>query len=87
MCFPMNFVKFLGTPFIQNTSGQLHKKEALAKVFSYEFCEISGNSFFTEHLRTAASSKIYQISTSLADNFQLKKYQALTFINGPNAHK
>ena len=27
------------------------KKETLAQVFSYEFCEISKNTFFTEHLR------------------------------------
>ena len=28
----------------------LEKKETLAQVFSYEFCEISKNTFFTEHL-------------------------------------
>ena len=28
----------------------LIKKETLAQVFSYEFCEISKNTFFTEHL-------------------------------------
>ena len=33
------------------------KKETLAQVFSYEFCEISKNTFFTEHLRTTASEK------------------------------
>ena len=32
------------------------KKESLAQVFSFEFCEISKNNFFTEHLRTTASS-------------------------------
>ena len=31
------------------------KKEALAQVFSYEFCEISKNTFFTEHLWATAS--------------------------------
>ena len=31
------------------------KKETLAQVFSWEFCEISKNIFFTEHLRTTAS--------------------------------
>ena len=31
------------------------KKETLALVFSCEFCEISENTFFTEHLRTTAS--------------------------------
>ena len=31
------------------------KKETLAQVFPREFCEISKNTFFTEHLRTTAS--------------------------------
>ena len=31
------------------------KKETLAQVFSREFCKISRNSFFNEHLRTFAS--------------------------------
>ena len=31
------------------------KKEALAQVFSCEFCEIFKNTFFTEHLRTTTS--------------------------------
>ena len=31
------------------------KKETLAKVFSCEFCEISKNTFFTEHPRATAS--------------------------------
>ena len=30
------------------------KKETLAHVFSYEFCEISKNTFFTEHLRSTS---------------------------------
>ena len=31
------------------------KKETLAQVFSCEFCEISKNTFFREHLRVTAS--------------------------------
>ena len=31
------------------------KKETLAQVFSCEFCKISKNTFFTEHLPTTAS--------------------------------
>ena len=31
------------------------KKETLAQVFSFEFCEIFKNTFFAEHLRTTAS--------------------------------
>ena len=31
------------------------KKETMVLVFSYEFCEIFKNTFFTEHLRATAS--------------------------------
>ena len=31
------------------------EKETLAQAFSCEFCEISKNAFFTEHLRETAS--------------------------------
>ena len=31
------------------------KKETLAQVFSCEFCEISENTFLTEHFRTTGS--------------------------------
>ena len=40
---------------LQASELQLYKKEALALVFSWEFFEIFKNTFFTEHLRTAAS--------------------------------
>ena len=33
------------------------KKETLAQVFSSEFCEISKNTLFTEHLRATASEQ------------------------------
>ena len=56
-----NFAKFTGKylyqSFFFNTIAgflQLYKKEALGQVFSCEFCEISKNTFFTEHLRTTA---------------------------------
>ena len=48
-CFPVNFAKFLAFNFI--------KKETLSQVFSCEFCKISKNTFFTEHLRTNASAQ------------------------------
>ena len=35
------------------------KKETLAQVFSFEFCKISKNTFFTEHLR-ATTSEVYK---------------------------
>ena len=42
-CFPVNFVKFLGTPILHNTSGcwseQLHKKDLHRRCFDW-FCEI-----------------------------------------------
>ena len=34
----------------------LLKKESLTQVFSREFCEISKNTFFTEHLWATAST-------------------------------
>ena len=35
----------------------LFKKENVAQLFSCEFCKISNNTFFTEHLRTTASER------------------------------
>ena len=37
----------------------LLKKETLAQVFSCEFCEISKNTFFTEHLRAKVVQILY----------------------------
>ena len=34
------------------------KKQALAQMFSCEFCKISKNTFFTEHLRATASKQV-----------------------------
>ena len=55
-----NFAKFTGKHLCQSESTRAEacnfiKKEALAQVFSYEFCEISQNTFLTEHLLTTAS--------------------------------
>ena len=58
-CFPVNFAKFLRTPFIIIHQSQslffnnffLKKKEIPTQVFSSEFCEISMNICFTKHLR------------------------------------
>ena len=41
----------------------IFKKETLAQVFFYEFCEISKNTFFTEHLWTTAS--VWRISMEI----------------------
>ena len=41
--------------FLITLQAQACKKETLAKVFSYEFCEIYKNNFLTEHIWTSAS--------------------------------
>ena len=57
-----NFAKFTGKHLCQilfnKVAGQASnfiKKETLVQVLSSEFCEISKNTIFTEHLRTTAS--------------------------------
>ena len=47
LCQSLSLNKVAGRNFI--------KKENLAQVFSCELCEISKNTFFTEHLRATAS--------------------------------
>ena len=51
--------EFLFLLKLQAESLQLYWKEAPAQVFLYEFCYIFMNTFFTEHLRSAAS-EIYK---------------------------
>ena len=41
---------------------KIHRKTPLAQVFSYEFCEISKNTFFIEHFWATASG-VYNISS------------------------
>ena len=48
-----NFTKFTGKHLWHSLF--FNKVAALAQVFSCEFCEISKNTFFTEHLWTTAS--------------------------------
>ena len=58
-----NFAKFTGKYLskslflikLQISACNFTKKETLSQVFSCEFCEISKNTFFTEHLRTTAA--------------------------------
>ena len=40
------------------------KKDTLTQVFSCEFCKISKSTFFTEHLRTTASTFIFNMVAS-----------------------
>ena len=58
-----NFTKFIRkhqcqSPFFNKVAGLppiLLNKETLTQMFSYEFCEISKNTFFTEHHQMTAS--------------------------------
>ena len=53
------------------------KKETLAQVFSCEFCEISKNTFFTEHLRTTASYNYLNgliINVNFVDRYSIQFY-------------
>ena len=50
-----NFTKFTGKHLCQSVF--FNKRETLAQVFSCEFCEISKNIVFTEHLQATASEK------------------------------
>ena len=47
-----NFSKFTGKHLFKSL---FYKKETLAEVFSCKFCEITKNTFFTEHLWVTAS--------------------------------
>ena len=61
--FLRNFSKFIGKHLCGPEPCNFIKKETLAQVFSCEFCEISKNTFFTEHLRATTSfSFITQIN-------------------------
>ena len=64
-CSRKNLIEFTGkhlcqSLFFNKVAGlrpeacNLIKKETLAQVFSFEFCEISKSTFFTELLRTTA---------------------------------
>ena len=50
-----NFAKLTGKHLCQSLFFNKVKKETLSQVFSCEFCELSKNTFFTEHLWTNAS--------------------------------
>ena len=53
-----NFTKFIGKHLCESllfNACNFIKREALAHVFSYEFCEIFKKTYFTEHLRTTAN--------------------------------
>ena len=54
-----NFAKLTGKQCVRPAT--LLKKETLAQVFSCEFCEISKNTFFTEHLQIITSLSFVQV--------------------------
>ena len=47
------------SPFFSRKACNFIKKETLAQVFSCEFCEISKNKFFTEHLFKRISCLVF----------------------------
>ena len=53
------------------------KKGTLAQMFSCEFCEISENNFFTEHLPATASQQIEQVGA-----FTRKKESKRCLVDG-----
>ena len=57
-----NFEKFIGKRLCQRL---LLNKETLARVFSFEFSEISKNTFFTENLRATGAAFCIIIATVL----------------------
>ena len=65
---PRSFAKFTGKHLRQRLVShkvarlELYQKESLTQVFSYEFCEISKSTSFTEHHRTAVSKQIIIVS-------------------------
>ena len=50
-----NFAIFTGKQLLWNPFFQLYQKETPTEVFSCEYCEIFKNTYFEEHLQTAAS--------------------------------
>ena len=88
--YSLKFAKFTGKHlyeclFFNKVAGDacnFIKKETLAQVFSCEFCEISKNNVFTEHLQTSASKdtgitsvrKIFENNKMGSDSFQLTSF-------------
>ena len=62
---PRNFAKFIGKHLCQSTFfNKVAKKEILAQVSSCEFCEISKNTIFTEHIWAILLSRLLKESLS-----------------------
>ena len=62
---PRNFAKFIGKHLCQSIFfNKVAKKEILAQVSSCEFCEISKNTIFTEHIWAILLSRLLKESLS-----------------------
>ena len=57
------------TPVPEPQACNFIKKETLAQAFSCEFCEISKNTFFIEHLWTTASQLYLQFYVQIFSSF------------------
>ena len=62
-----NFLKAVLHKFYMRPAILLKKR--LAQVFSCEFCELSKNTFFTEHLLATASHKFWFTEIIFSHNF------------------
>ena len=81
-CFPVNFAKFLRTPFSQNTSkwllllqqswrpATLLKRDFSTQVFSCDYFRIFGTAFFIEQKKMVAA---FELCFSIRKNFQQRK--------------
>ena len=88
-CVLINFAKFTRkhlcqSLFFNKVAGwglQPIKKETLAQVFSCEFCEISYNTLFTEHLWATASvqPKLVKSSQQIMFSYKTIVYLQLTW--------
>ena len=71
-----NFAKFTGKHLCQSlflnkvagTACNFIKKETLTQVFSFEFSEISKNTFFTEHVWATASVTLRKLAKQWHNN-------------------
>ena len=78
-----NFTKFKGKHQCQSFffNKNFTEKETLVQVFSGEFCEISKNTFFTEHLWTAATKINTVILNTSIKNYIRTILRAIFFLN------
>ena len=72
---------------LRSDASNLNKKEILAQMFPCEFCEISKNTFFKEHLRATASGnclweRLRKVSRGL---FIVCKFKETFILIGDNA--